>query len=230
MGFVGSDKIDEAQLGCRYNNLSDQIIADAGCSLVVASNDEYERPISRNARIATSYPNLTRWWLNGSIWASPGPKIVEVPSGSVEAYVKLGVADTIVDIRESGQTLDDNSLSYFREIEPITTRLVWRSGEYEPELNVDRLYEALRGIERRKIPVGYFRERRHVIGATTTQLLYNSRNELVKKLSSEMGEFVQALVLESENGLVNEGQDVLYAIAVALSSADRSLIESLNKL
>lgn len=217
MGFVGSDKLNEKKLGGRYLNLGEFTIASAGCRLVVASDDPV-RKIGNS--IATSYPNLTRQWIDNTSWGQrKPPEVVITPSGSVEAYLRLGVADTIVDIRESGQTLTNNGVVWWEEIEPINTLMTWREGQEELELDVNSLYLALRRIESRKQN-----------GDSLTSVLLKNRNELVKKIGSEAAEFIQDLVLEKSEELVLEGQDVLYSISVALSSMNSSLIESLNIL
>lgn len=126
IGFAGSDKIDEAQLGGRWQNIASKTIAYAGCSLVVASNTD-SRVVASDGRIATSYPNMTRRWIRGRGWAPfREPNIVLVTSGATEGYIGVNGVNAIVDIRERGQTLLDNRLPFYQEIEPIETKIAWR--------------------------------------------------------------------------------------------------------
>lgn len=232
IGFVGSDKLEELQLSGRYQNLSREPIASANCSLVAAGRFD-SRVLQQRDRIATSYPNMTNRWLAEYFFAVPNSvSITFCPSGSVEAYVDLGVADVVVDIREKGETLRANNLPFYVEIEPITTDVVYRDSTKpkEAELDLSGLYAALKRIDKRKIPVGTFTEERWKSNKSLTELMFDDPNVLVKKIGSESAEFIQDLVKRDGRALVYEAQDVIYALAVALSSLDRSLIEALNKL
>ncbi len=132
VGFVGSDKLDEAALGGRWQNIARLTIADAGCALVAASPQNSE-VVTVLDRVATSYPSLASEWFDERFAAlSQRPTITYVPSGSVEAYVELGVADVIVDIRETGKSLVENGFGFVEEIRPITTELVWRNPAKQP--------------------------------------------------------------------------------------------------
>lgn len=81
--------------------------------------------------IATSFPNIAR-----DFCAKFGatPRIVEV-GGSTEAMVPLGLADAIVDITETGNSLRDNGLSILEEIGKFQTVLITRaSRKNDPEI------------------------------------------------------------------------------------------------
>lgn len=76
------------------------------CKLVLAAPSGTNLNELSGARIATSFPNLTRRFLkNEGIDA----EVIEL-SGSVEAAVRLGVADAIVDLVQTGTTLRQNGL------------------------------------------------------------------------------------------------------------------------
>lgn len=230
IGFVGSDKIDEAQLGGQWSNISSSVIAPAGCDLVWAAKESLCNV--QDARIATSYPNMTERWLNTSgiralasalktSWRAAN--IVLRTTGATEGYFGVKGVNSIVDIRERGDTLKQNGWVDYWPITAINTKMIWCKGEPQPILDPDTVYMALAKISARR-SLRSLQER-----TTTTELLEN-RNELVKKLGSEMGEFIADLVSENDDGIVGEAQDVLYALAVALTSRDKSLIEALNKL
>ena len=61
----------------------------------------------KNAKIATSFPNIVRAKL-------PGNQLVEL-EGAVEISIKLGIADAIVDIVETGTTLKQAGLRIIGE-------------------------------------------------------------------------------------------------------------------
>jgi len=221
IGFVGSDKIDEAQLGGRWTNIAGGAIAYAGCSLVLAAKE----PLCnlRSFRIATSYPNLTSRWLQETFQTfRRDSQIVLTTAGATEGYYGVNDANTIVDIRESGQSLlDNNFLGPGIPIQSLETKMIWREGKQELELDVSSLCGALMRIKARKASSA---------GASTTALLLRDRNEQVKKLGSEMAEFIADLVSPNDEGLTGEAQDVIYSLAVALESRGQSLIDALNRL
>lgn len=92
------------------------------CRLSVAEPED--RPVDeralRHVRIATKYPHLTRRWLERrGLFA----EIIKL-SGSIELGPLTGLADRIVDLVSSGQTLSANRLREVEVILPVTSRLV----------------------------------------------------------------------------------------------------------
>ena len=69
--------------------------------------------------IATSFPEITRSFFHQK---KVKVKIIEM-SGSVEVMVSLGLAEAIVDIVETGDSLKDNQLKIFNEIGTYQTSL-----------------------------------------------------------------------------------------------------------
>lgn len=70
--------------------------------------------------VATKYPNVAKRYFQ-----SQGTQIEIIKlNGSVELAPLLGLADRIVDIVETGRTLQENGLSIMEEICPISTQLV----------------------------------------------------------------------------------------------------------
>lgn len=86
-----------------------------GCriSLAIPKADQYDGPQYFNGkRIATSYPNILKKYLNeNGITAD-----IEVITGSVEIAPAAGIADAIFDIVSSGGTLVSNGL---KEVEKV---------------------------------------------------------------------------------------------------------------
>jgi ATP phosphoribosyltransferase len=71
-------------------------------------------------RVATKYPRVTeRYFRSRGV-----PAEVVFLSGSVELAPNLGLADTIVDLVETGRTLRENGLEVIEEIAECTARLV----------------------------------------------------------------------------------------------------------
>ena len=93
-------------------------------------------------RVATSYPGLVERYLAGHAVAA---RVVRL-DGAVETAVRLGVADVIADVVETGTTLRAAGLEIFGE--PILRSqavLVRRAGA-DPDAAVDVLVRRLQGV------------------------------------------------------------------------------------
>ncbi len=127
IGFVGSDKIDEQRLGGKWSSLLDQSIAYADCDLVAIASNKKKK---LGQRIVTSFPNLTNRWIDSKDFEKGmRPEVVFTPTGSTEAYIALGVGDSLVDIRETGETIVSNCLVELEIIEPIYTKMLWKNNK-----------------------------------------------------------------------------------------------------
>ncbi len=68
------------------------------CAAVPAASPVTDLAGIQNLRIATSFPNIVTGYFGG------GPTLIEL-EGAVEISIKLGIADAVVDIVETGTTL-----------------------------------------------------------------------------------------------------------------------------
>lgn len=111
LGIVGLNEVEE----CGFDVRIVQRLGFGHCrlSLAVPKTDKYEGLEYFNGkRIATSYPNILRKFLDdNNINAS-----IEVITGSVEIAPAAGIADAIFDIVSSGGTLVSNGL---KEVEKV---------------------------------------------------------------------------------------------------------------
>jgi ATP phosphoribosyltransferase len=118
MGIAGRDVLEEED-----RDLYQPIDLGIGaCRLSVAEPED--RPVDEKAhihvRVATKYPNLTRRWLQSrGLFA----EIIKL-HGSIELGAIMGLADRIVDLVSSGETLRQNRLREVETIMPVTSRLV----------------------------------------------------------------------------------------------------------
>jgi ATP phosphoribosyltransferase len=78
-------------------------------------------------RVATKYPGVARRFLSDS---GIDAEIIRI-EGSCELVPLLGLADAIVDIVETGDTLRENGLVIQREIAPISARLIVNVAAYK---------------------------------------------------------------------------------------------------
>lgn len=74
-----------------------------------------------NKRIGTKYPNIAREYFEGHRHESV--EIIKL-NGSVELAPLIGLSEVIVDIVESGRTLEENGLVVLETIADISARLV----------------------------------------------------------------------------------------------------------
>ncbi|MBN2736191.1 MAG: ATP phosphoribosyltransferase [Spirochaetales bacterium] len=123
MGITGSDLVLE-----RNAKVVELLPLDYGrCRLCVAVKDEYQgKDLSElnGKRVATSFPRIA-----GDYFRSQNINVTLLEmSGSLEIMVGLKLADAIVDIVETGDTLRDNQLKVFSEIGSYQTKLLASKG------------------------------------------------------------------------------------------------------
>jgi ATP phosphoribosyltransferase len=137
LGIAGRDVLDE-----EGRDLYEPLDLGIGpCRLVVA--EPADRPVGQgltHVRIASKYPNLTRRYLERS---GQTAEIIEL-SGSVELGALTGLADRIVDLTETGETLRQNGLVEVETILEVTSRLVVNPARFKLRAEpVTRLIERL---------------------------------------------------------------------------------------
>lgn len=106
LGLTGLDMVEET--GCNVRRMLD--LKYGQCSLIVAAPERSGirsvASISEGARVATSFPNLTR-----RFFERKRKKVSIVPvSGAAEITPNIGVADLITDLTQTGSTLRQNHL------------------------------------------------------------------------------------------------------------------------
>lgn len=116
IGIVGKDNIIESRADV-YEMLD---LGIGKCKFSVAGYPDFTINPNRTLTVATKYPVVTR-----KHFASIGQPIEIVKlNGSVELAPLIGLADVIVDIVETGNTLKENGLQVLEDIETISTRLI----------------------------------------------------------------------------------------------------------
>lgn len=127
MGITGSDLVEEAgvttALPDRPAVTARMKLGMGGCRLAVCvpeSSPVVEAKDLSGDRIATSFPHVTRTYLNRH---GATCHIVEL-TGSVEVMIALGIADAIVDLVETGSTLAANKLRILDTIGHYETVLI----------------------------------------------------------------------------------------------------------
>jgi ATP phosphoribosyltransferase len=111
LGIVGLNELEER--GADVDILARLGFGACRLSLAVPKGEDYEGPTwFSGRRIATSYPNILRKYLDDKGIDAK----IEVITGSVEIGPAIGIADAIFDIVSSGSTLIANGL---KEVETV---------------------------------------------------------------------------------------------------------------
>lgn len=109
------------------------------CYMAVAGLPGYQKQ-EINPKVASKYPNLAAHYFKKQ---GEQVEIIKL-NGSIELAPLIGLADRIVDIVSSGQTLRDNGLVELETIEPITSRFIVNPVSYRMKAEqIDRMVERL---------------------------------------------------------------------------------------
>jgi ATP phosphoribosyltransferase len=131
VGIVGSDILAE-QRNSQYAMLD---LSVGKCRFVLASTEAFDPHQQRRKIIATKYPNITKDYFQR---IGEDVEIVKI-EGSVELAPLVGLADAIVDIVETGNTLRENNLRIYAKLMPVNTKLVVNRlalKQFRPQLRV----------------------------------------------------------------------------------------------
>ncbi len=118
LGIVGKDVLMEHGGTALYEPMD---LGIAQCRLSVAAKKDGVRPDGvRRLRVATKYPEITR-----RHYAAKGEQVEIIKLyGSMELAPLVGLADLIVDLVATGNTLKANGLVEIETIAQISSRLV----------------------------------------------------------------------------------------------------------
>ncbi len=119
IGIVGKDTLLE-----EGRNLYEMLDLKFGaCRMAVAGPEEMRGRLhnTNNIRVATKYPNVAKNYFQ--IKKGQTIEIIKL-NGSVELAPLVGLSEVIVDIVESGRTLQENGLAVLEEVCGISARLV----------------------------------------------------------------------------------------------------------
>jgi len=143
LGITGTDLVAEK------NAVVDELLAlgFGKCRLCVAGpaagteNDLKNLKSLQNKTVATSFPNITYNYFK--------QKMIDIEcvelSGSVEIMINLGLADAIVDIVETGDSLRANGLEVYETIGNYRTALIAHP-EVKVQQRVKKICRRLEGI------------------------------------------------------------------------------------
>jgi ATP phosphoribosyltransferase len=140
MGITGGDLIEETNV-----DVTSRLALGLGnwrLAICVPEDSNLRQPSDLGgSRIATSFPNVTRKYLD---LHKVRAHIVEL-TGSVEVMIALGVADAIVDLVETGSTLAANRLSILDDLGRYEATLVQNPATRHTQM-ADRVVRRLEGV------------------------------------------------------------------------------------
>ena len=119
-GIVGRDTIMEQ--GGSFYELLDLGFGKCRFALAGIAGTDFYGGYSHKT-VATKYPNIARRFLDSK---NAECEIVKI-EGSVELAPILGLADAIIDIVETGDTLRENGLCVFEDVADISSSLIVNS-------------------------------------------------------------------------------------------------------
>ena len=143
IGVVGSDTTDEQEQN-HYDVLD---LKRGQAEFVVAAPAGFNLNNSQRHRIATKYPKRA-----GSYFNSRGQDVELIKlEGSVELGPLTGLADAIMDISQTGNTLEANQLEVYDTVCQVSTHLLVRRGalwQHQQQLTkvIEALINELKGV------------------------------------------------------------------------------------
>ena len=97
------------------------------CRMCVAGPRDFRDDLSSTLRVATKFPNIAKRYFASQ---SRSIDIIKM-NGSIELAPIVGLSDVIVDIVETGKTLEENGLTPLRTIVPISARLIANKARFK---------------------------------------------------------------------------------------------------
>lgn len=143
VGFTGFDIVVETKA-----NVDKIMDLDFGqCEMVVAVREEdpFEKAMDlpNEIKVATSFPNISKDYFDN---LGKKAEIIEV-SGATEITPRLGLANVVVDITSSGETLKSNKLKVIDTILTSTAVVISRKDLSENQKqNLEALLRALNAV------------------------------------------------------------------------------------
>ena len=123
LGIVGKDILLEYQPDV-YELLD---LKMGKCRMAVAGKKDFRDPVGQTLKVATKFPNIATDYYNSKCRDIDIIKL----NGSIELAPILNLSHVIVDIVETGSTLQENDLIVYEEIVPISARLIANTASYQ---------------------------------------------------------------------------------------------------
>jgi ATP phosphoribosyltransferase len=158
LAVIGSDVVDENTSGTTPRFLEPVVKSDlaiASCRFTLAVPDknrgQFKKPEDLNGlRIATSYPNILQEWLDRN---EVIPSRIIIREGGVESCVRLGLADAVADLVDTGKTLRKNNLVTAFDIARTSAKIYAPSStNYMSQILADEFLRYILSPSQEKVP------------------------------------------------------------------------------
>lgn len=117
IGIVGKDTLLES--GGAFYEVLDLGYGKCRLALAAPKGKSLDGGV-RTLRVASKYPNVAKSWFRAR---GEDVTVIKI-EGSVELAPVLGLADAIVDIVETGDTLRANGLEVLDQVAPVSARMI----------------------------------------------------------------------------------------------------------
>tara|TARA_B110000305_G_C19439383_1_gene640908 strand:+ start:2095 stop:2703 length:609 start_codon:yes stop_codon:yes gene_type:complete len=124
IGIVGKDILYETNLDNNYYEILDLKLGLCRMSLASLSND---LPKNKKLKVASKYPTFARNYFSN---LSRDIDLL-ILKGAIEIAPILGLSDCIVDLVQTGKTLEENGLKELEEISQISSRLIVNKSSFK---------------------------------------------------------------------------------------------------
>ena len=142
VGIVGKDTISE-----EGRSLYEVLNLNFGkCRMCVCGPESAKEKLQNRVsslKVATKYPNIARKYFTEV--KKQSADIIKL-NGSIELAPIVGLSDVIVDIVESGKTLEENGLSVLEEVCHLSARLIVNKVSMKMKRNILPMIEALKNV------------------------------------------------------------------------------------
>lgn len=224
VGFCGSDVYKEGQLSGEYRPLGFKPLMGAGCDLVLAGKPGLN--LREPLRIATSFPlqAIARCQQKG--YDVDLDRLCEF-GGKIEGKLSSGAFNAIVDLRSSGETLEDNGLVVYDCLDTIQTGLVFRKEGFDfRDITFDpwRIYAEAQTLGKRAAEAS---ELAKIPSTKSTLQLLADGNKRRKNLGEEAVELAVADV--TGDNILGETADLNFAVKLSGLANGFSVVRQLNE-
>jgi ATP phosphoribosyltransferase len=124
IGIVGRDILYETNLDNNYYEILDLKLGLCRMSLASLSND---LPKNKKLKVASKYPTFAKDYFSN---LSRDIDLL-ILKGAIEIAPILGLSDCIVDLVQTGKTLEENGLKELEEISQISSRLIVNKSSFK---------------------------------------------------------------------------------------------------
>ena len=142
LGIVGKDTILE-----EGRSLYEVLNLNFGrCRMCVCGPKNAEEKLQSRVsslKVATKYPNIARKYFKDV--KKQSPDIIKL-NGSIELAPIVGLSDVIVDIVESGKTLEENGLGVLEEVCTLSARLIVNKVSMKMKSGILPMIEKLKAV------------------------------------------------------------------------------------